>query len=177
MRTTLHATAVAALLVLTACGSSSGDMAGSTDTASATDTTDAAGDTTGDTTGDYEFTGDDSAGFCAVADQLDENDPLDELSADADPTEVEQQWQDYKSVIDEVAATAPAEIAEDFAKIAGGVKTFGDAYSAAGWDEAAFAEVMQTNPEIQELLASPEFDAAGTRVDAYIEQVCGLVAD
>ena len=189
MRTPILAALCGGLLLLGACGSSSDEAAsdtavipgGAADTASistseGTDTDAAGSETTPDESivVDTDFSGEDSEDFCALATALDEDNPIEGLFESQDPDQMEADFAQYETLIDQVVETAPDEISPDFEAIQTAIVAFGDIYDKYNWDAAEVDKAMQDGTEDPDLFNSADLLSSSARVDAYLAQVCGL---
>ncbi len=179
MRSSLLAVSAVAILTLSACGSDSDSSAADTTVAEgatdvATDSTDGGDETDTSVAVDTEFSGDDSDTFCALAVQFDENDPTTELFTSDDPEQLKVDWATAEDLISSLTAEAPAEIKPDFEILTAGFQQVGDLYEKYDWDFQALGEAASTDPDVAALADTAEADAASDRVDAYLQQVCGI---
>ncbi len=168
---------VVALAVVAAGCSGDDDDAGasatSTAAAGAPATSAATGATVADSAPDSApdsvptFTGDPNSPFCGVATEMDavEKDPENPF----DPTFYETMISTMTPLYDELATTAPSDIAIDIA-------IEREAFSALSGALAA-VDYQFLDVELSAIPDSPEIDHAKDRVDAYLEQVCGIERD
>ena len=164
------------LLALIAAGCGSDDSTETADTAAAT--TEASDDSGADentteaptteapTTTEVEnFSGDDNSEFCRKAREFDENDPLESSSLLAG----ESFFDDAEAAFGEVIPIAPDDIKGDFETSLEGLRQMGEIL--ATYDYDFFDDGL--NAEM-EALDTTEMDAAGERIAAYLEDVCGI---
>jgi hypothetical protein len=168
MRSTLFAAAVAATLTLAACGSDSS----AEDAQVSVDSTAGPSDSVA-----TEFSGDDSEDFCAMAREFDENDPTADLFTSEDPAALEADWAEASGLITGLAASSPDEIRADFTVLSDSFTAIGDLYAKYEWDVEKLVAASETDPEIIALSDTAETDAASVRVDAYMQEVCGIATD
>ena len=183
----LASTAVALTLLLGACG---GDDSSAKSLAKAIEEKTADSDTTvkggssattsdgatTDTT-DPKFSGKGSGDFCGFAKDIEKN--QDELFKDSeDPADLKKSLAQVNKIFDEAAKKAPNEIKADFKTLQKGFVAIADFYGKMGDDPQALAQAMAKDPEAAQKamgeLSSPEFEAASSRITAYIEKVCGI---
>jgi hypothetical protein len=140
-------------LVLSGCGSSKKTTA----TASATGTTAAP-----KTTSAPNFHGSSNSKFCDLARQL-------EAKAQVSPNaDLKTTYAQLDSEISQILAVTPSAIKADMVTLTTGIRKIRDALAAANYD------VTKLDPSSLQSLDSPEFKAAGDRVSAYGQQVCGI---
>ena len=122
-----------------------------------------------DTEAGTEFSGADSEEFCARARSFE----------DADPAVIEAEWDEFETLIGDIVEAAPAEIAPDFETVAATFGLLRTAYERAGWDLLAVYDVVEADPELLAAFegTDPEVEAAGARIDAYLDQVCGIAPE
>lgn len=148
-----------------AAACSSGD-----DDGTASSTSAAAGEAS-PTTAAPTYEGDPGSEFCTLLREVDTDEIL--AGDGDDPVAVEEAMGRLVDVLTQAAATAPAEILDDVALVAGGVQSLDEALAAAGYSFDALAASGQAE-EVQAAVNDPAFTDAGTRLAAYRGQVCGL---
>jgi flagellin-like hook-associated protein FlgL len=192
----LASSALAAMLLLGACGGDDSDDAtpatevestvDGSDTTDDTDTTTDDTDTTTDTTDDdtsttVEFSGDDSGQLCDLMEDLSErSDEIGNLSEMTEPEEFESAFNEVDDVLDQAIDRAPDEIRDDFETISEAYDEFRAVLEDYDFDVSALIADAAANPQNMErldVLRSPEVDAASARIDQYSEDVCGIDVD
>jgi hypothetical protein len=156
-----------ALLVAVAVlgGCSTGDDEGSATTTTATRSGTSA------TTEPPDYEGDPDSPFCTL---LRDVDTTSILAGDADdPASVEAALARLVEVLADASETAPPDIVEDVALVAGGVAALDEALAAVGYDFEALA-ASDAGAEVMAAANDPVFADAGTRLAAYRTQVCEL---
>lgn len=153
------------LLAALAAGCSTGD-----DEGSATSTTTARTGTSS-TKAPPDYEGDPDSAFCTLLRDVDTSSIL---AGDADdPASVEAALGRLVRVLAEARETAPPDIVEDVALVAGGVAALDEALARAGYDFEALA-ASDDGTEVVAAANDPVFADAGTRLAAYRAQVCEL---
>jgi hypothetical protein len=160
-------TALAALVLLAAlagCGSEDDAGAPTTTTSTAPPAT-ISGEGTAPGEGPVAtvFTGQDSDELCALAAELDLANAFRGLGAGGD---LEEAFERVVEGMDEMAAVAPPEIADDLAAASEAWDDLRGPLEAADWN------VMRLEPGALE--GSAEADAASARFDSYLVEVCDL---
>jgi hypothetical protein len=115
------------------------------------------------TTKPPHFSGSSGSSWCDLARQVD-----DSTKVSQEFTKDPKGWMDTaNSVLNRAESRAPSAINGDVHTIAGAFKTFSSAVASAGYD---FTKVNQAQLSA---LADPKIEAAGQRIVAYDQQVCG----
>ena len=132
-----------------------------------------------DTEPGTEFSGADSEEFCARARSFEDADPMSDIFTTEDPAVIEAEWDEFETLIGDIVEAAPAEIAPDFETVAATFGLLRTAYERAGWDLLAVYDVVEADPELLAAFegTDPEVEAAGARIDAYLDQVCGIAPE
>lgn len=150
------------MALLAAC--STGDDEGSA-------TTTIAGARSSTTTELPEYEGDPDSVFCTLLRDVDTGSIL---AGDADdPAAVEAALGRLVSVLTDATDSAPDDIVDDVALVAGGVSALDDALSEVGYDFDALA-ASEAGDEVMAAANDPVFTDAGARLGAYRTQVCEL---
>ena len=163
-------------LALGACG----DDGGSDDIAARSTTTEAEPDDAAsedddatsedDSAGDEEFSGEGSDDFCDKSRRYTEKFE-DIAAAFGDPDESKKQFDEFEDAIEDIAEDAPSEIEADVDAV---VKNFKEVKALFEKYDYEFSKIP---PEESEALDNSEAEAANTRVNAYMEKVCGIDTD
>jgi hypothetical protein len=151
---------IAALaLAAGACGGD--DDADVSDDAAASDVTSVVDDSSPDVD-----SGDDSGGgeWCDLARELDSNDVLDDVDIE-DPDAIESAFEEMIDLTQQAADSAPDEIKDDVELVVETARDLVDELRDVDFDFTALD---------QSVLDNPEATAAGERIDAYGERVCGI---
>jgi hypothetical protein len=174
MRGLQRAGAGLALIVISLAGCG-GDDEGSTAGSAATDTSAASPTAEPSEESPSADTGDDE-GFCAEVEAA--GDELENLGADADFTDVEDAANALRESRDTLQSVdPPAEIAEDWSTV---ISYFDTAVTGSeNLDLSDPAELEQQLDDLTTLLeeGSTELEEAGTRIDAYLKDECGIVLE
>lgn len=153
------------MLTTTACGSDGTEIAATASTEASASDEPSTTDTTSTTEVEEDFSGDDSADFCATAREFDENDPFDDVGLSMSPAFFEEAEELYSEVI----SIAPDEIRSDFETSLDGIRQMGallEKYEYNFFDEELGAEM--------DALDTDALDASSDRIGAYLEEVCGI---
>ena len=121
--------------------------------------------------GDDEFSGKGSGEFCDEVRALEETDKL--FEDDATPEEQREQAREALERLDGLSDEAPDEIADDLDRLLNGLRPLLEAI-------AEGKDLSTMTPEEQkkfEELSTPEYQAAGERVNSYVEKVCKIDTD
>lgn len=145
--------------------SDTGAAATQTDESNEAPNDDSGNDKTADDDDTETFSGDDNSEFCKVAREFDENDPF-ENSAIPD----EEFFNAAEALWNDVLDIAPSDIKGDFETTLSSLQDFKgimEKYDYEFFDEDLIVEL--------DALDSTASDAAGARISAYLEDVCGIV--
>lgn len=162
-----------AMLGLAGCGDDGG---GDVDVPARDAKEDASGDADADADAgsgdeaDPQFTGKGGKNFCEYLKELDENEEDLDLGSGEDTPENRKKAKDALEIFDELEDKAPAEIKADVVLVIKQIRPIFVAFSE-GKDAATAAGAEPTEAE------QKEFEAAGARVEAYSENVCGIKDD
>ena len=173
--------ALFSVCVLAACGSSTTKASTSDKTVAAT-TVGAAATTTAagvsSTTADPKFSGSGSGDLCSYAKEVDVSAKFDKIFQSSDPAQTKKDLDVAKAAMAEFRKRAPNEIKGDIEKVTTAVLEMIGTMAKYNFDFTALAKAAQTDPALaqtfQSGFASPEFQAASDRVDAYFTNVCGI---
>lgn len=123
------------------------------------------------TTSPPDYEGDPDSAFCTLLRDVDTSSIL---AGDADdPASVEMALGRLIDVLADASETAPPDIVDDVALVAGGVAALDGALAAAGYDFEALA-ASEAGAEVMQAANDPVFTDAGVRLAAYRTQVCEL---
>ncbi len=139
----------------------------------------------GDDDGGSATAGGSSEAFCGLADEVQS---LDELGEGVDPTDfgaLENQLDEFNSVLDDAVDAAPGEIRDDVELVARTVNEMFEAMRGPLQELTENPEAAAQNPEIfqqlQEAAPSPEeeeeLEAASQRIEEFVEEECGIDTD
>jgi hypothetical protein len=135
------------------------------------DTTDTSTDDSTDTSTDPTFTGDADSEWCGRYQEL--QDLPDPFGAEAtSPEEAQATFDEAEGLVDGLVSSAPDEIAEATQIVATALSDLGDVLARYDWDFARFSE--EGTEEEFALFEDPALEEAGTQVEAYASQVCGI---
>lgn len=163
-------------LALSACGGDDGDsddVAARSATTSADDgatSEDDEAEAEASDSADEEFSGEGSDDFCDKSRRYTEKFE-DIAAAFGDPEESEKQFEEFEDAIEDIAEDAPSEIAGDVDTV---VKNFKEVKALFEKYDYEFSKIP---PEESEALDNSEAEAANSRVNAYMEKVCGIDTD
>jgi hypothetical protein len=143
-------------------GDSAGSAAGGTREAGSDDADDA----------DTDFSGEGSGDFCDKIQVLNDDESL-EMSGEETEEESRRKAQESLDALDDLADDAPPEIEDDVDLLVEGLRPLLEAI-AEGKD---FTQMSEEEQAEFEALDSEEYEAAGNRVNAYVEGVCGIDTD
>ena len=121
---------------------------------------------------DTDFSGKGSGDFCDKIKVLNEDDSFD-MSGDETEEESREKAQESLDALDDLAEEAPSEIEDDVDLLVEGLRPLLQAI-AEGKD---FTQMSEEEQAEFEALDSEEYEAAGNRVNAYVEKVCEIDAD
>jgi hypothetical protein len=155
-----------ALVGLAACGDDDDDTTSGDD--DAVTTTRAAGAT--GSAGTVDFSGSGSGDFCDLLREYDQafaDSDIDFTDKDA----VRQQLEQFAEAIDSLEDEAPDEIAEDVRISVTAFRAYLEAFEAADYDVSKVDQSKIT------AIDTPEVREAGTRLDQYGQDVCGIEED
>jgi hypothetical protein len=161
----LMALVIVAALTASACGSDGTDTADTTSEAKGVSDESSTTIPPSTTEVDLEFSGDDSGDFCEKAREFEENDPFDNVGPTIGPAF----FDEAEGLYGEVISMAPTEIRPDFEASLDGIREMGallEKYDYNFFDENLAAEL--------DTLDTTTLDASGERIDAYLEEVCGI---
>ncbi|MEZ5216001.1 MAG: hypothetical protein R2715_05240 [Ilumatobacteraceae bacterium] len=171
MRTSAASIGLAWIFGLAACGGSTGDDSSSPDPTVGSGAIEAG---PGQAPTSVTFSGAGSGDFCAMARELDQNDPTAGMFESDDPATLEADWASYEQLIGEVVAAAPGEIKSDFQSMSDALSRVGEVYAEVDWDPAAFNERISSDPELATSMNDPALQESSLRIDAYLQDVCGI---
>lgn len=154
------------MFALAGCGDDGG---GDVDVASQKKDADgaASGDSGDADSKDPEFTGKGGKDFCEYLRELDENEEDLDLGSGEDSPENRRKAKEALEIFDELEDKAPAEIENDVKIVIEQIRPIFQAF-AEGKDPATTASSQPTEAEAK------QYEAAGERVEAYSENVCGI---
>jgi len=115
---------------------------------------------------DTSFTGQDSAGFCGLARAYDERSTA--LGSSPTPEQLRTAVQEGQAAISQAVGSAPAEIKSDVEVLAAAFGTVVKELETANFDARG------VSPAAFQQMQAPEFQAATTRFQAYMRNVCGV---
>jgi hypothetical protein len=172
-RTRFGALSLLVLLALAACGSGGSVSAvPQSSPATSAEPADSGSAAPPDSvTVDTSFTGEGSEEVCRYARELEESGAL--SGSDLSKEKFDQ----FEEAIGKMLDKAPDEIKGDLQKLGDAVSALRPIYEKYDYDEEKIAGAITTDPDITkafESISAPDIEAAGTRVDAYFEQVCGI---
>ncbi|HEX9995447.1 MAG TPA: hypothetical protein VGB14_21190 [Acidimicrobiales bacterium] len=135
------------------------------------DTTDTSTDDSTDTSTDPTFTGDADSEWCGRYQEL--QDLPDPFGAEAtSPEEAQATFDEAEGLVAGLVSSAPDEIAEATQIVATALSDLGDVLARYDWDFTRFSE--EGTEEEFALFEDPALEDAGTQVEAYASQVCGI---
>ncbi len=155
--------------ILAACGVTVlllGGCNGGDDEAASTTSAPAPGPTTTGRPVDTSFTGQDSARFCDLARTYDDRSTA--LGSSPTPGQLRTAVQEGEAAISQAVGAAPPEIKNDVEVLAAAFGAVVDELEKANFDP------NRVSPAAFEQLQAPEFQAATTRFQAYLRNVCGV---
>ena len=124
------------------------------------------------------FSGAGSSNFCSYAQGIESSKSLENaFSGSQSASAVKDGFSQAQSVINTAVGKAPAEIKADLQTMQTGFKAIADFYATYGYDVAKLTAAIQKDPTVAskvEAITGADFTAASGRVDAYIQQVCGI---
>ncbi len=176
MRTrALFAAAAAALTLLAACGSDS-KSDGATGTTAGSDTTGGSDTTTGATGSvNPEF-----ADYCAkITAYKDNADSFDSVftSDTPDPAATEEAFTSMKTLLQDLADDAPADIAADVAAVNDATAQIIAIFDKYEWDVIALSNAGDDATKFQEVLNDTTVNDASTRLDTWGQENCGFAPE
>jgi len=178
MRRTLSLAATGTLviaLLLAGCSSDAATLPSASTTAASSGDTTPAGDTT-PSDGTTSFEGDANSEYCQLVRKYDEESGLfDDLFATdtPDPAEVEAAFGGMKDIIDQLVASAPAEVKADAQVMGASTQKMVDLLAEYDYDLMALLASEDANA-LNELFNSAEVATASEHLDQYDQQVCGI---
>ena len=188
-RRLLGPAALAALLVLGACGSDNkvADVKPATTSPKAASDSTAAGtpgsakdtsDSGSATTADPKFTGSGSGDFCSFARQVEKDQS--KLGDIGSGTQSDQKkaFSDLDSLMKTAVNKAPSEIKNDFKTMQAGFSKLEDIYKKYDFDNTKMGAEIAKDPtgfaDSMKAMSDPAFLAASERIGAYMTKVCGI---
>jgi hypothetical protein len=121
------------------------------------------------------FSGSGDNEFCRKARAFQGSDLADALSGEGD---LKGTMQTAKSAIEDLKASAPAEIKGDVSTLADAIDKLDAIYAKYDYDQTKLLAAAQKDPsvvqDVTEAVSDPKFEAAATRLAAYGSQVCGI---
>jgi hypothetical protein len=131
----------------------------------------AAGDANTPTTQDTNFSGKGSKDFCVLAKSFEEDSAT--FGNAGTTAEMKKQFDDIETAVDKLASEAPGEIKSDVKLV---VKYFKELVAMMKKYDYDFTKIPPAESEKLSTPA-PDVEAAGTRLDSYVEKVCKIDAD
>jgi hypothetical protein len=132
---------------------------------------------------DTDFSGEGSGDFCGLLTELEESaDPSDSIG---DPTaaseDVKADFEQFNAIFGQLEDKAPDEIKGDVQVMSKAFETIEEFYARFDYDAEKFTTAFTEDPALIEeytatLGALGDVEAASTRLDAYSENVCGILA-
>ncbi|MFT7474679.1 MAG: hypothetical protein ACI81L_001607 [Verrucomicrobiales bacterium] len=165
----LFALVIVTALAASACGSDATETADATSetTSGEMDVSEESSTTNSPSTTevDQDFSGDDSGDFCKMVREFEENDLFDNFGPSIGP----EFFEEVEALYGEVISIAPTEIRPDFEASLEGIREMGALFAKYEYnflDENLGAEM--------DVLSTSTLDAPGERIEAYLEEVCGI---
>ena len=169
-------------LLLAGCGGdnsasvSSATTSGGSATASSATTASSSDSANNANTTAPSFTGDANSDFCSFVKDIANSDFAANLGEDS--SKLKDDLQQVDDVMSKALSKAPAEIKDDLATVANGIKQYRDFLAQYDYDVAKITAAAQKDPtvlqKVTDAFSDPKFEQASTRVEAYGQQVCGL---